>query len=542
MSIWLIETLLASTLLMALVMLLRGPVARHFGPHVAYALWLLPALRMVLPPLPSNSAAAAVLPVSGFEQAGLTIIYPPASAAVTQGAATAFPWLEAGVALWLAGSLIFMLVQAIGYWRFRSLLLRDGELIDYHGGIAVAQSERAQGPLAFGLLRRFVVLPVDFELRYDADERELALAHEIAHHRRGDLIANGFALLALGLHWCNPVAWIAYRAFRADQESACDARVLRQDMQHPLGPRRQAYGRAILKAASSRSFVGACHLNSIDHLKGRLKMLSRKDQSAARISWGMAAVAVATFSGLALTASGSRAAEEVATVTHGIADARLTKLVKLLPESVKFADSADRAEPAAVPAVPQVPAEPDAPAAPAAPRAPEAPLAPTAPLSAMAPPSPPSPPTPPSARSEARSQVITSADGRRRVIVRHRDGDVDEADIPSEAEIAAMIPEIDVRESCGEGHEMVRTDSTTSSEGKRERIVVRMCSREIARQSREAAQQGRAAALAGRRAALAGMKQARAAIAGEMELSEAQRVRALANLDRQIARMEAETN
>ena len=43
-------------------------------------------------------------------------------------------------------------------------------------------------------------------------------------------------------------------------------------------------------------------------------MLSRKDQSAARISWGMAAVAIVTAAGLALTASGSRAAQQMAAI------------------------------------------------------------------------------------------------------------------------------------------------------------------------------------------------------------------------------------
>ena len=45
MSGWIIETLIASTLLMLFVLALREPVSRHFGPRIAYALWLLPALR-----------------------------------------------------------------------------------------------------------------------------------------------------------------------------------------------------------------------------------------------------------------------------------------------------------------------------------------------------------------------------------------------------------------------------------------------------------------------------------------------------------------
>ena len=45
------ETLLWTGALIALVLVLRRPVTRHFGPGAAYALWLLPFARLLLPPL-----------------------------------------------------------------------------------------------------------------------------------------------------------------------------------------------------------------------------------------------------------------------------------------------------------------------------------------------------------------------------------------------------------------------------------------------------------------------------------------------------------
>ena len=53
-----VDTLIASALLMAVVLLIRVPVRRAFGPSVAYALWALPAIRMVLPPLPEEVRVA----------------------------------------------------------------------------------------------------------------------------------------------------------------------------------------------------------------------------------------------------------------------------------------------------------------------------------------------------------------------------------------------------------------------------------------------------------------------------------------------------
>ena len=51
---WAIETLVATTLLMLVILAIRGPFRRTFVPGVAYLLWLLPLARMILPPLPAS--------------------------------------------------------------------------------------------------------------------------------------------------------------------------------------------------------------------------------------------------------------------------------------------------------------------------------------------------------------------------------------------------------------------------------------------------------------------------------------------------------
>ena len=43
-------------------------------------------------------------------------------------------------------------------------------------------------------------------------DRELAIAHELAHHRGRDLLANMLAQAVLALHWFNPLAWATNRS------------------------------------------------------------------------------------------------------------------------------------------------------------------------------------------------------------------------------------------------------------------------------------------------------------------------------------------
>ncbi|MBB3983566.1 beta-lactamase regulating signal transducer with metallopeptidase domain [Sphingobium fontiphilum] len=539
MSVWMVETLLATTLLMALVMLLRRPVARWLGAGTAYALWALPVARLILPAIPQDMASPSPLH-SAVDQAGLPDLLMPASAAALPSApseAAAFPWLELAFGLWLTGAILFLLVQAIGYVRFRRLVLREATVLEDGGRIMIVTSPRVSGPLAFGVFHPVIALPVDFSLRYDDQEQMMAIAHERAHHERGDLAANMAALGLLALHWCNPIAWIAYRAYRADQELACDARVLAlygQDHAH-------AYGRAILKAASGgRQFAAACHLTRLTSLKGRLKMLSSHAVSLHRISWGMAAVALVTSAGLVLTASGSRAAQQVAAITDSVQDMKLSRLADIGGMVIQPAAALEPTAPAPPPApeAPVEPAEPSLVIADIAP--PPAPPAPPTPTADMAPPVPPVPPAP--------SVSVRSEKGR--IIVKHADGRVETHRVPTDAEIRRMVPHVDVRDGC-EGGDMVSHSEKTGADG-RKTIRVRICQAAIDRQARAAERAGadaeriardaeRMAARAerqGKAAALAALRIARRQVAALGMIPADDRADALRDIDEEIANMQ----
>jgi bla regulator protein BlaR1 len=533
MNLWLIETLLATTLLMALVMMLRRPVARWLGAGAAYWLWALPVARMLLPSIPHEVAAPSPLH-EAVDQAGLpdlVVMLPTAPSGPAP-----FPWLELGVTVWLAGILLFLSFHAIAYIRFRRLILRDAVLLGEEGRLRIVASPRASGPLAFGVLHPHIVLPTDFDARFDPLEREMALAHERAHHDHNDLAANLAALALLGIHWCNPVAWIAYRAFRADQEQACDARVLSLYGQDNA----QTYGRAILKAAGARPFAGACHLSRITALKGRLKMLSNHELSLRRISWGMAAVGALTLSGLMLTASGSRAAQKMAAAMPEVRLSRLSELVvqdasASTETSLMHRTDADQTP---LPPVPPVPPVDDV--------DPVAPVPPVPPVRAMdaaklEEPIPPVPPVPPVV--QRRKFTFVRPDGRKEV-----------HEFPSEAEIRRMVPDIDIAEGC-EGGSNVSRQETVDKDGRRH-VRMRICKTRIERDARNAERDARVAergaqlaeadaARAERdahKAALAGLMRARESIARNADLSGKVRADVLRELDGEIADMRSERN
>jgi len=289
---WLIETTLAVTLLMAMVLLLRGPVARSFGAGWAYALWAVPALRLVLPPLPQLAPDVFFPPVVLFIPTAAEMAAPlPAEAGPGQ-------WVPFMLAMWAGGAVIFLILQWLGYRAFLGRI-RDSSRParpPLFGGIRTWICDQVDGPLALGVIERRIVLPGDFSRRYNPVERRLALEHELVHHKRGDIWWNLAATLVLAIFWFNPVAWLSFRAFRSDQELACDAAVARTASLDE----RCDYARALVKSASRPGLIAACALNPAGELKRRLKMMRNHRASPLRSTGGLVALAAFAMAGFAL--------------------------------------------------------------------------------------------------------------------------------------------------------------------------------------------------------------------------------------------------
>ena len=314
---WLVDTLIVTAALMALVLVLRRPVARHFGAQMAYALWAIPLARLFMPPLTRTIEIPVSEPVAPQSLAEDSAIIPVADAAVpadampdaglVHGLLADADWFAIGVTVWLCGAAIFLIAQLSTYLQNRRELLDDAVEVSRIDGIRVIEIAGIAGPFAFGLWRRYIALPIGFTRAYNPMERELALAHERSHHRAGDLWANFAALAMLSLHWFNPIAWMAWRAFRFDQEAACDARVLHRRS----AAERVAYARAIAKAATGHTLAFASPLNPKEKIVERLKIMKQSETSRARKWLGGGLIGTGLVTAMAMTATVSYAVQPV---------------------------------------------------------------------------------------------------------------------------------------------------------------------------------------------------------------------------------------
>lgn len=296
---WFFANLAWASVMMLAVLLIRQPFARAFGAGPAYALWLLPAARLVMPPLPAWPAD-----VPNLLPSQTMILWAEEAAAPISPDGGPGQWVTILLAIWALGAGALLAWQWLAYRRFLTALSASARGIGAHRGIALVESSAVTGPLALGLLDRRIVVPADFMTRYTAEERALALAHETVHHRRGDIWWNHVALGLLALNWFNPVAWIAFRAFRADQELACDAAVTASA---DAGARRD-YAQALVKSASRPGLIAACPLNHADQLKRRLRMMHDHRRSPARLIGGAAALAL--LAGIGLSAGAPSLAQQ----------------------------------------------------------------------------------------------------------------------------------------------------------------------------------------------------------------------------------------
>lgn len=350
-----LETLLAVSMLIVVVLMVRRTVSRQFGAGIVYLLWAIPVARFFLPPMTTPvsflnldigalfPAAAPQAAITASETTTTTVTVDGALAAAASAPAPIAPTagmdmvpvdvslypgdllslaLMTGAAVWVAGAVYFAARSLITHYQFMKTVEREAmpvsaRMADVAADLAaetglrrpprVVASLISRGPFVTGLLRPVVVMPAWFEDDYTPSEARAALAHEMMHVRRGDLWALQASELFVAALWFNPLAYIARNAFRTDQEAACDADVLSRCRTSP-----HAYGSTLVKAARlhlPEPVLAAARLPLTHALKERLTRMSYPAPSARRRMIGFGAALLFGVSTLAITSSVAAAGE-----------------------------------------------------------------------------------------------------------------------------------------------------------------------------------------------------------------------------------------
>ena len=281
---------------MVLVILLLRTLGKRFLPRTVFrALWIVAALRLLLPlslglpvPLPAPATPLPAADAAAIGQAWNWENTLPHFSAVQpdthQPAAAVTPW----TLLWLVGVVLLTAYFAVSYVRclrtFQTSLPEHSPKVEawlaehrLARRVCVRCSDQITSPLTYGIFRPVILLPETLDRR-DTATLQFVLTHEWVHVWRWDALMKLLFAAALALHWFNPLVWLLYWLGNRDLELSCDVAVVRR-----VGREyRAAYALALLALEEKRSGLLPCFSRlSRNFLEERVKSIMQYRRASA---------------------------------------------------------------------------------------------------------------------------------------------------------------------------------------------------------------------------------------------------------------------
>lgn len=202
--------------------------------------------------------------------------------------------------IWISGSISIALIALILQLKLKfelhnANILKDPKLIyiieecknnlKIKKNVKVLIGNKFKGPCITGILNPCIYYPSSL-INIDKNSFKNIILHELSHFKRKDLLTNNIILLAISLHWFNPIIWILIKIYRTDVELACDYYVLNK-----LGEKSAiSYGKTILKLAkfnldNSRNKQVVCYFSgNTKQLERRIKLIKKHKHSSIKIT------------------------------------------------------------------------------------------------------------------------------------------------------------------------------------------------------------------------------------------------------------------
>lgn len=244
--------------LIALAVMAVRPLLRRAPRRAVCMLWLLVALRLLLPARLTVESPVSLQqpespPLQAYQelrqQEKVYVSAPPEQRPEMAGPAAAqgFALLDQLPAIWLTGVGCMALYMALSLLRMRWRLRAAPRIQDN-----VYRCTDWSTPFVLGVLAPRIYVP---ETVSEQDFPQV-LAHERCHIRRWDHVWKPLAFLLLAVNWFNPVLWAAYVLLGRDMERACDEMVLK----NATPAQRTAYSRALVSCAAQPKMAAVCPL------------------------------------------------------------------------------------------------------------------------------------------------------------------------------------------------------------------------------------------------------------------------------------------
>jgi beta-lactamase regulating signal transducer with metallopeptidase domain len=279
---WLLRTSLEASILILAVLGLRLMLGTRLSPAWRIGLWMLVGTKLMLPAfIPAGFGLGGWFQAAAPEtrSASMASAYSPDSPFVSQAAKTStsptapIEEMASGLpthsrsslsipqfllAAWLTGAAAVLGVAMIRQQRFNAFLRRRPRAShpllralvaspSHQAGIkktvSIVLMPAGTTPAMVGIRQPKLLLPEDWDTRFDERSLRHVVLHELLHVKQHDLLWNWAATIVQALHWFNPLVWFVVSRFQADRELRCDAGAL--DILSPT--ERLDYGHTLLR-------------------------------------------------------------------------------------------------------------------------------------------------------------------------------------------------------------------------------------------------------------------------------------------------------
>jgi len=159
---------------------------------------------------------------------------------VTSEESANISWAMILTVIWLLGAVLVLVCHVIRHKRFIRSVWRWGEDVkdrrtldvwqavlkemNITAEIVLQRSELTGSPLLTGIFYPRIMLP---KVDITDDEIALILKHELVHYKRKDLWYKGLVVLAVAIHWFNPMIYVIAKTISFQCERSCDDEVIK---------------------------------------------------------------------------------------------------------------------------------------------------------------------------------------------------------------------------------------------------------------------------------------------------------------------------
>jgi beta-lactamase regulating signal transducer with metallopeptidase domain len=139
--------------------------------------------------------------------------------------------------VWLVGAVlffgIFLFLYRKEYKRMQEALpINNSDFINHwlankpiKRDIKVMTADFITTPVTYGIIIPRIILPKIMDLS-NTKQLECVMTHELVHIKRFDNMLKIVSIIALCIHWFNPLTWVMYFLLNRDLELSCDEKVL----------------------------------------------------------------------------------------------------------------------------------------------------------------------------------------------------------------------------------------------------------------------------------------------------------------------------